>query len=106
VSFAGYASFWGLCLARGAIVLLPGVARSRLLEAVRRRWVLFAAPVAAVIGVTFIPAVADRVASDVVPGTVPVALALLLLRMGPRSERHDRPAGRFRMPASGERIDG
>jgi hypothetical protein len=64
VSLAALASFWALCLAQGAIVVLPRAARFRLLEAVRRRWVLFAAPVAAVIGATFIPAVAGWVASD------------------------------------------
>jgi hypothetical protein len=42
----------------------PGVARSRRLEALRRRWAFVAAPVAAVIGVTFVPAVAARLAPD------------------------------------------
>jgi hypothetical protein len=63
VSLAELTSFWGLCLAQGAIVLLPGVVRGRRLAAVRRRWLLFAAPVAAVIGVTFVPAVAAGLAS-------------------------------------------
>lgn len=64
VSPASLASFWGLCLVQGAIVLLPGVARSRRIEALRSRWVLLAAPTAAVIGATFIPSVAALLASD------------------------------------------
>jgi hypothetical protein len=64
VSLAALTSFWGLCLAQGGIVFLPGVAYGRRLEALRRRWVLFAVPVAAVIGATFIPAVATQLGSD------------------------------------------
>jgi hypothetical protein len=64
LSLSGLTSFWGLCLAQGAIVFLPGVAYGRRLDALRRRWALLAVPVAAVIGATFIPAVAAQLASD------------------------------------------
>jgi hypothetical protein len=64
LSLSALASFWGLCLVQGAIVLLPGVAHGRRLEVLRRRWALLAVPVAAVIGATFIPAVATQLASD------------------------------------------
>jgi hypothetical protein len=64
MSPAALASFWGLCLVQGAVVLLPGVAHGQRLELVRRRWLLFAAPVAVVVGATYIPAVAAWLASD------------------------------------------
>jgi hypothetical protein len=64
MSHAELASFWGLCLVQGAIVLLPGVAHSRRLEALRTRWLLIAAPAAAVIGATFIPRIAALLAGD------------------------------------------
>lgn len=64
MSPAALASFWGLCLVQGAIVLLPGVRQSPRLEALRARWVLIAAPAAVVIGATFIPRVAALLADD------------------------------------------
>jgi hypothetical protein len=59
------ASFWGLCLVQGVIVLLPGSAHSRRLDALRARWLLIAVPAAALIGATFIPRIAALLAADV-----------------------------------------
>jgi hypothetical protein len=60
VSVGELASFWALCLVQGATVSLPGPARWKRLEALRPHWLLVAAPIAAVIGLTYIPAVAAR----------------------------------------------
>lgn len=58
------ASFWGLCLVQGATVYLPGVASSNRLLPLRRHWLIVAAPIAAVVGFTYIPAVAARLGDD------------------------------------------
>ena len=58
------ASFWGLCLVQGATVYLPGVAYSKRLLPFRRHWLLVAAPIAAVVGLTYIPAVSARIGDD------------------------------------------
>ena len=64
MSFAALTSYWALNLVQASVVLLPGVARVRWLDAVRSRWPLIAVPAAAAIGVTFLPRVAAVLAND------------------------------------------
>lgn len=68
-----FASYCGLCLVQGAIVLLPRAIRSSRLAALRARWPLVAVPAAAVTGVTFLP----QVASLLAVGLSSLALALV-----------------------------
>jgi hypothetical protein len=49
MSLAALMSYWALNLVQAAVVLLPGVARVRWLDALRSRWLLIAGPAAAVI---------------------------------------------------------
>src|SRR5919204_5225948 len=60
---AAFASYCGLCLVQGAIVLLPRAPRAPWLEELRARWPLLVLPVAALTGVTFLPPVASALAS-------------------------------------------
>jgi len=53
-----------LNLVQAAVVVLPGVARERWLDAVRSRWPLLAGPAAAAIGLTFLPGIAAVLAND------------------------------------------
>lgn len=62
MTYASLASYWGLCLVQGAIVLSPGVLRARWLAAVRARWLLVALPAVAVTAATFLPRVAALLA--------------------------------------------
>ena len=64
MSLAALTSYWALNLVQAAVVLLPGVARARWLDAVRSRWLLIAGPAAAAIGLTFLPRVAAVLAND------------------------------------------
>jgi len=64
MSLAALTSYWALNLAQAAIVFLPGVAHARWLDTLRSRWLLIAGPAAAVIGLTFLPAVAAVLARD------------------------------------------
>ena len=64
MSLAAVTSYWALNLVQAAVVLLPGVARARWLDALRSRWLLIAAPAAAAIGLTFLPGVAAVLADD------------------------------------------
>jgi hypothetical protein len=64
MSLTSLTSYWALNLVQAAVVLLPGVARARWLDAVRSRWLLIAGPAAAAIGLTFLPRVAAVLAND------------------------------------------
>lgn len=64
MSLAALTSYWALNLVQAAVVLLPGVARARWLDAVRSRWLLIAGPAAVAIGLTFLPRVAAVLADD------------------------------------------
>jgi hypothetical protein len=63
VTPADFASYCGLCLVQGAIVLLPRAPHASRLERLRARWPLLVLPVAALTGVTFLPPVASTLAS-------------------------------------------
>jgi hypothetical protein len=78
MSLAALTSYWALNLVQAGVVLLPGVARVRWLDALRSRWLLIAGPAAAVIALTFVPRVAAVLASDLsllVPPVAAVGLA-------------------------------
>jgi hypothetical protein len=64
MSLAALTSYWALNLVQAGVVLLPGVARVRWLDALRSRWLLIAGPAAAVIALTFLPRVAAVLAAD------------------------------------------
>jgi hypothetical protein len=64
MSLAALTSYWALNLVQAAVVLLPGVAHARWLEALRSRWLLIAGPAAAAIGLTFLPRIAAVLADD------------------------------------------
>ena len=64
MSLGALTSYWALNLVQGAIVLLPGVARTRWLDTLRSRWLLIAAPAAVAVGLTFNPWVAAVLAGD------------------------------------------
>lgn len=64
VSAAAYLWYCSLGAIQGAAVLLPGVVRSRLLAALRARWLLVMLPVAAATGATFLPSVDSVLAND------------------------------------------
>jgi hypothetical protein len=64
MSAASLASFWGLCLVQGAVVLAPGVVRARPLLWLRARWPVVVLPTAAVIAATFLPPVSEALANE------------------------------------------
>jgi hypothetical protein len=79
---ASFTSYCGLCIVQGAIVLFPGVLRSRFLAALRARWLLITAPAALVTAATFLPRVATVLAVSLSSLALVVVPPLAVLGIG------------------------
>jgi hypothetical protein len=80
VTLASFASYSGLCLVQGAVVVLPRVPRARWLARLRARWLLLVLPAAAATGATFLPSVAALLATSL--STLALALVPPLAALG------------------------
>jgi hypothetical protein len=82
VNVAAYAWYCGLGLVQGVLVALPRAPRAAWLTILRRHWLLFVGPIAAVTAATFLPRVATELAGDLATlalFAVPLLAALALL---------------------------
>ena len=90
MSVTAYASYCGLCLVQGGLVLLPRAVGGSWPARVRARWPVIVVPAAVLVGVTFLPPVASALAGGLSSLALVAVPPLALLGVAWALRWHDR----------------
>ena len=90
MSVTAYASYCGLCLVQGSLVLLPRAVEGSWPARVRARWPVIVVPAAVLVGVTFLPPVASALAGGLSSLALVAVPPLALLAVAWALRWHDR----------------